>query len=167
MRPKVFLSSTFSDLVALRASVATSLEYWGYEPIFFESDNFPKKPNLRADDMCLEAVKQCHLFLLAIDKNYGSPYKGEDRSLYGISVTEAEAKVAFECHKEVFSFVRRNTWEQWKVYGRDKKYKSPDVEPRVFEFIDWVIDQRRDNWIDAFHDVEELKRKLRPPSATE
>jgi len=65
---KIFIISTCFDLKDLRAETAKALKKWGYSPIWNESPDFSKRPDLHSHDICLDAVKECNIYLLIIDR---------------------------------------------------------------------------------------------------
>src|SRR3989337_1990728 len=164
LRRPVFISSTSFDLKDLRAELAEALKEWGYFPIWNESPDFPKKPGLHSHDVCLDAVKECDIYLLIIDRRYGGTYTGEKYSKEDISITWYETKIAFQENKEMLSFVRDEVWNERPTYKKNLKngiqIKPHHVDnPRVFDFIDFIVHLPRDNWIYTFKNSVELKDK--------
>lgn len=163
---KVFISSTCFDLKDLRAELAEALKEWGYLPIWSESPNFPKKHGLHSHDVCLDTVRECDIFLLIIDKRYGSTYAGNKYPKKDISITQYEAEIAFQENKDTYIFVRDEVWNERFIYKKNLEAGS-QIKPcyvddlRVFEFIDFIDNQPRDNWIETFKNSVELKEKLK------
>jgi len=166
LRRPVFISSTSFDLKDLRAELAEALKEWGYFPIWNESPDFPKTPGLHSHDVCLDAVKECDIYLLIIDRRYGGTYTGEKYSKEDISITWYETKIAFQENKEMLSFVRDEVWNERPTYKKNLKNGiriNPHHvdDPRVFDFIDFIVHLPRDNWIYTFKNSVELKDKLK------
>lgn len=165
---KIFLSSTVFDLVDLRLALASALEAHGtYEVVYNESPKFPIKRGIHSHDVCLDAVKECDIYILVIDKRYGGTYAGTKYPKKDVSITWYEYITAFKKGKEIHTFVRKETWDERPIYKRYKqKYQGKELEPfyvddiRVFEFIEYVVHQPKCNWIDQFNTVEDLKRVL-------
>ncbi|MBI4689529.1 MAG: DUF4062 domain-containing protein [Nitrospirae bacterium] len=109
---KVFISSTCFDLKDLRSELANALKEWGYMPIWNESPDFPKKHGLHAHDTCIDAVKECDIYLLIIDKRYGGTYAGNKYPKEDISITWYETKIALQENKEIHIFVRDEVWNE-------------------------------------------------------
>ncbi|HAW50120.1 TPA: hypothetical protein DCX16_04135 [bacterium] len=168
---KVFISSTCFDLKDLRAELAVVLEEWGYTPLWSESPNFPKESGLHAHDICLEVVKECDIYLLIIDKKYGSIYAGNKYPRKGINITQYEAEIAFEKNTKVCTFVRDEVWNERLTYkenlsaGTKIRLHHAD-DPKIFDFIDFIAQQPKDNWIETFRDSVELKEKLKTRLST-
>lgn len=164
-RNKVFIGSTCYDLKDLRAELALALEEWGYDPVWNESPDFPIKRDLHPHDICLEVVKECDIYLLIIGERYGGVYAGEKYPKEDISITWYEAKVAFQENKEVYIFVRDDVWNEKATYKENMKNGIPiklfhTKDKRVFDFIDFIVHSRKNNWIDQFKDSVDLKEKL-------
>jgi len=165
---KIFLSSTVFDLADLRPALASALEVYGtYEVVYNESPRFPVKRNLHSHDICLDAVKDCDTYILVIDKRYGGTYAGTKYPKKDVSITWYEYITALEQGKEIYTFVRKETWDERPIYKRYKqKYQDKELEPfhvddtRVFEFIDYIVHQPKSNWINQFNTVEDLKKVL-------
>lgn len=163
---KVFIGSTCFDLKDLRAELAKALKEWGYLPIWNESPDFPKKPGLHSHDICLDMAKKCDIYLLIIDKRYGGTYTGNNYPKEDISITWYETKIALQEKKEIHTFVRDEVWNERPTYKKNLtegvSIKPHHVDnPKVFDFIDYIVRQPRDNWIDQFKDSVDLKEKLR------
>lgn len=146
--------------------MAKALKEWGYLPIWNDSPYFPKKHGLHSHDICLDAVKECDLYLLIIDKRYGGNYSGDKYPKENISITWYETKIAFQEKKEIYSFVRDEVWNERPTYKKNLKngvlIKPHHVDnPKVFEFIDFIVHQPKDNWIDTFKNSVKLKEKLK------
>jgi hypothetical protein len=166
MPKKVFLGSTSSDLKDVRAVLRQFIPDLGFELTCFEDPKFRKQAGKHAHDVCLDNVLTCDIYVLIIDEKFGDEYQGEKEELAGRSVTWAEVEVALGADKIICVFVRRDVWLEKATWAsnRDKginivPYYAKDI--RVFEFIEFMAKRPKDNWIDQFDDVEELKTKVR------
>lgn len=166
IKKKVFISSTSFDLKDLRAELAEALKEWGYLPIWNESPVFPKKHGFHSHDICLDAVKECDIYLLIIDRRYGGIYAGENYPKENISITWYETKIAVEEEKEMFIFVRDEVWNERPTYKKNLSVgisiKPHHVDDsKVFNFIEYIVHLSRNNWRDTFKNSVELKGKLK------
>lgn len=163
---KVFISGTVhKDLKDVRAEVAKSLKDWGFEPINHESADFPVEKGLHSHDVCLDNVKKCNIYLLIIGGRYGGTYSGNKYEKKDISITWYETEIAFQEGKRMLCFVREEVWNERPTYKinqtKGNKFIPFHVDDvRVFDFIDYVNTLTRDNWIDRFQTVVDLKGKL-------
>lgn len=164
---KVFIGSACFKLEDVRAELATSIKKLGYIPIWNESPDFPKKKGVHSHDLCLDAVKDCDIYLLIIDKRYGGTYAGTKYPKKDISITWYETMIAFQENKEVYCYVREQVWNERPTYKKNlaKSITPHHVDnPKVFEFIDYINEppsgSERGNWIDTFKNSVDLKEKL-------
>lgn len=166
MKKKVFICSTSFDLIDTRAEISQALLNWGYEPKFFESPDFPVKKGLHSHDVCLDAIKECDIFLLIIGSRYGGIYQGKKYpEMNELSITRAETRVALDKGLEFRTFIRNNIWNERATYKSNLKsnikinpFHADDI--KVFEFIDEIVHRVRDNWIYQFENSVEFKEKL-------
>lgn len=167
MRPKAFLSSTSYDLADLRAELVELLDALGFEPVYFESPDFPVPGGLHSHDVCLDAVASCDTYILVINRRYGGEYAGTRYpAMRGLGITHAESRLAFELDKRVFVFVRQALWDE-RATVRANAAKGVFVapvhadSPRIFDLIDEILHRQADNWIhfvDSFRDSVRLKQ---------
>ena len=159
---KVFLGSTSIDLKDVRAELRQLIPSLGFDLICFEDAGFKKLPGKHRHDMCLDNVPDCDIYVLIIDVSFGDEYSGTDPTLAGKSITWAEVITALENKKSICTFVREEVWNEKSTYTHNLR-QGNDITPyfakdkRVFEFIDYVATQSRDNWIDQFKDSVHLK----------
>lgn len=167
MKKKVFICSTSFDLKDTRAEIRNALLNWGYEPIFFESPDFPVKKGLHSHDVCLDAVKECDIFLIIIGSRYGGIYQGKKYpEMNELSITRAETKIALDKGLEFRAFIRNDIWNERATYKHNLKLGIKIAsfhakEMKVFDFIDEITHRVHDNWIYQFEDSVELKDNLK------
>lgn len=90
---KVFVSSTVYDFETQLTDVFAMLDSMGYEVYMSKKGTIPLDSTLNAFVNCVEAVKECDIFLSFIRPLLGSGiYKGEEKS-----VTEQEIEAAIAC----------------------------------------------------------------------
>jgi hypothetical protein len=94
---KVFISSTYVDLVDHRKAVAEALEHLGLQLTRMETFGARPEDPVRA---CLSEVTESELFVGIYARRYG--YVPSNST---ISITEAEFNHAVECRKPAFCFV--------------------------------------------------------------
>jgi predicted ATPase len=161
---KTFVASTSYDLKDVRAEVIHFLkEDYKQELVYFESPDFPVEEGLHSHDICIDAVKDCDAFLLIIGGRYGGSYHGTKYpNFVGKSITWAETCCAYSNNIPVYTFVRSSVWDERPAYKNNKTGHKPfhvdDVA--VFDFIDFIVEQPKDNWIDQFSDIVDLKSKI-------
>jgi hypothetical protein len=116
--------------------------------------------------MCLDNVSDCDIYVLIIDERFGDQYQGSELLFSGKSVTWAEVEVALKKNKIICVFARQDVWRE-KATWKWNKDKGINIDPyyakdtRVFEFIDYMASRPKDNWIDQFVDIVDLKEKMK------
>jgi len=185
---KVFLCSTSFDLEDLRAMIVHRFGN-KHEFIHFEDAAFPSRRGLHSHDQCIEAVKQADVVLCIIDRRYGGSYRGDKSGDFpeqkitfkaeigekekvvevtiptrNLSISWCELITAYSTGKYVITFARQRTLDE-KASRRSnqgiKKFNPAHVDDeRVFDLLDWITKQRKDNWIIPFHNAVDLENKL-------
>lgn len=187
---KVFLSSTAFDLLDFRAKVVELLTKQGHEVIFHESPTFPAKIDLHSHDQCVLAVEDCETMVCVLDKRYGGLYSGEllkdnkpikltisGKDVKGeklkeeikipinkMSITWCELLRAYAMNKNVITFSRQRTLDEKETRRHNQYLKTfrPAYAERneLFDLIDWITKQKRNNWIIPFNTIVDFEEKL-------
>ena len=185
---RIFLSSTCIDLKDARADFKSLLEGLGYSVLASEYPDFPVNPGLHNHDNCILTVDIADLYLLIIGDRYGSAYEGtllpnnpfvpdagtsrernaqDDETPPAISVTWHEYLRALEKEKDVLILIRKEIWDQRSVFKAaravneslaDEAAKILNIPPGLLDFIEFVLAQKRRNWIHTFTDVVEARQ---------
>lgn len=134
MQEKVFISSVIQGMESYRAEAKETIKLMNLVPVM--SEDFPASPN-SSKDACLQAVRECNLFVLILGKNYGE--KTED----GISVTHAEYLEAKNQNKPIFVFIEQGDKEQLQK-----------------EFIQEVENYSDGNFRKKFSSTDEFKKEI-------
>lgn len=166
---KIFISSTATDLIDIRAELLHIIPKWGFVALGYEEPGFPKPLGINPHDICLKAVDKCDILLLIIGGKYGSLYEGIDPNYRdkGLSITRCEADLAYKSGKGFITFIRDTVWNEWKSYNSFLiKGNSSESFPlfyvddyRIFEFIDETV--KRKKYIDPFNNSVQLKEYLK------
>jgi len=128
---RIFLSSTALDIPDIRAEIHRFLkEECEQEPVCFESKSFSviNDEGLHSHDISIDAIKDCDILLLIIDRRYGGLYSGSKYPQYKIyneeipmSITWAETTFAYDNCIPVYTFVRQAVWDERPIYKKLKK----------------------------------------------
>ncbi|MEK6752372.1 MAG: DUF4062 domain-containing protein [Chloroflexota bacterium] len=113
---KVFLSSTYIDLIEHRKAAHDALEQLGLHVIWMEAFGARPEDSTKA---CLDEVEESDLFVGIYAHRYGYIPDGKD-----ISITEQEFDHAKKLGKPIFGFIVDDDfiWHQ-KNWEHDKKAK--------------------------------------------
>ena len=94
---KIFVSSTFEDMIFYRNAVADAITSLEHLPIGME--HFVSSPD-KSLDVCLSDVRRCNIYVLLVGMRYGSIDKDS-----GKSYTELEYDEAIRCNIPVLAFI--------------------------------------------------------------
>ena len=185
---RIFLCSTSFDLEDLRA-LAVDRFGDKHEFIHFEDAAFPSRRGLHSHDQCIQAVKQADVVVCIIDRRYGGHYRGTNSAAFpeqsvkfkatvgteektveakiaakDLSISWCELLTAFQEQKYVITFARKRTLDE-KATRRENQgvadFKPAHVDDvRVFDLLDWITKQPKDNWIIPFDNAVDFLKKL-------
>lgn len=100
MSTKVYISSTYEDLIAERAKLQQALRMAGYDPLCMEVyPAFRQRPK----EKCEEDVRASDIYVCIIGNRYGSKPSGHDLSF---TEYEYQAAIAYQPQKAVFAFAK-------------------------------------------------------------
>lgn len=182
---KIFLCSTAYDLEDFRAMIVHQ-HGTKHEIIHFEDAAFPVNKGLHSHDQCIAAVDQADAFICIINKRYGGLYSGknefgpQDVSFWctkdgkeeekitiredKLSISWCELITAFNAGKFVITFARQRTLDEKTTRRKNQNienFRTAHVDdPRVFDLLDWIANQRKDNWIIPFSSIVDFETKL-------
>ncbi|MDN3584226.1 DUF4062 domain-containing protein [Mucilaginibacter flavus] len=187
---KIFLSSTAYDLGDIRAKIVDILTKQKHEVIYHESPTFPAKVDLHSHDQCLLAVEDCDTLVCVLDKRYGGNYAGEmlannkplkfsvtgkdnkgerlkedlEIPINKLSITWCELQRAYALNKNVITFARQRTMDEKETRRHNQYLKTfrPSYAEKneLFDLIDWITKQKRNNWIIPFNNIVDFEEKL-------
>ena len=110
-RPRIFISSTISDLRDLRSALKYHLEERGCTVLASEFADFDKPLDQHAFDACLESIATCDYYVLIVGARRGSWFDETAR----ISITQREYRHAYDLAKrgrlKTIAFVRSEVWQ--------------------------------------------------------
>ncbi len=187
---RIFLSSTAYDLLDIRAKVVEVLTKQGHEVVFHESPTFPAKVDLHSHDQCILAIEDCDTVVCVVDKRYGGVYSGElftknkpitfsisgkdakgeklkediEIPINKMSITWCELNRAYALNKNVITFSRQRTLDEKETRRHNqylKTFRPAYAEKNeLFDLLDWITKQKRNNWIVPFNTVVDFEEKL-------
>jgi hypothetical protein len=163
--PRVFISSTYYDLRHVRTAIKHFVETLGFEAVLSEQFDVFYQNGKSVQRSCLDEVKRCDIYILIIGERYGSIFPNDT-----LSITHREYKEAIEANLPIFTFVDTYTYDDYKIYCRNKA--NPDVNVSkiqysnvrdfsVFGFISEVDNKTTDNILICFNQIAEIIDCLR------
>ncbi|MGA9187824.1 MAG: DUF4062 domain-containing protein [Methanosarcina sp.] len=158
-----------------------------HEIIHFEDAAFPARRGLNAHDQCIVAVNQADVFICIINRRYGGLYAGNNEfgsqdvsfsctkdgkekkenikvDANKLSISWCELITAFNAGKFVITFARQRTLDEMATRRKNQNvenFQTVHVDDlRVFDLLDWITNQRKDNWIIPFTSIVDFTTKL-------
>lgn len=122
-KPRVFISSTYSDLSETRDKVRDFVDSHGYEPVSFEKDEIPYSPDKTLEESCYDEVQECSMFILLLKSSFGQPTSIS--SIYDIkipeqvkSVTQLEYLFARKLGIPIFVFIHKSSLDEFNKFKK-------------------------------------------------
>lgn len=143
MKPKVFISSTFGDLIQYRKKVWEELIQLDIEILGMEKFGARKSAPLQT---CLEEVTKCDVFIGIIAFRFGSVFKPTKKSF-----TQIEYEKALELDKEILIYFMNDTaFVQANFVDTGINAKRLQIFKKELQ----------NHTIDTFSDTDELASKI-------
>lgn len=167
--PRVFISSTCYDLSQIRDNLSEFISNYHFEPMLSEKGDVFYHPDFHTHDCCVNEIENCNLFILIIGGRFGGTYISDTKK----SITNAEYEAAKIKNIPVFTFIKREVYEDHRVYQKNKDNKEiidkiifPSIENQkfakdIFEFINQVRLSEVNNGFFSFEYVKEIEFYLK------
>ena len=101
--PRVFISSTFYDLLHVRDDIDRFISELGYEAVRHESGSVPYGKDEAPEKYAYREVELCDIIVCIIGGRFGT----ESRDEKGYSITQNEIKKALDSGIPVFIFIEK------------------------------------------------------------
>lgn len=159
-RPRVFISSTYFDLRAVRADIERFIREIGYEPVLFEKGHVPYEKDGPLEDYCYREISNCDIVVVVIGGKYGTQSRDEKNS-----ITQNELKAAVKLGKQIYIFVEKSVHAEYRTYLNNKDvhgFKPAAVnDGRVYLFLEEIYALPVGNPVEPFELPEDIVRYLR------
>ncbi|GBG96263.1 DUF4062 domain-containing protein [Lactococcus termiticola] len=158
--PKVFISSTFYDLIHVRADLENFVKSLGYEPIMHERNGVAYTQDKSLEDSCYDEIANCDILICIIGNKFGT--QSEDKGNY--SITMNELKTAVNQKKKVYLFVQADVYTENKTYQLNKDtesfktYYADDI--KIHQFIT-DINNETNLPMESFKEVADIINALK------
>jgi hypothetical protein len=123
----ILVSSAVYGYEALLNQVYGILTGYGFRVWMSHKGTLPVTPGLSAFANCLEAVRNCDVFLSIITGSYGSGKDGDD-----LSITHREVLRAIELDKPRFFLVHRDVVTARQLLRQFRRDDKGDLRPHTF-----------------------------------
>lgn len=158
-KPRIFISSTYFDLKSVRADLEHFIRERGYDPVLHERGSVAYGSTEALEKYCYKEIESCDILISIVGGRFGSK-SGE--SSYSISQTEL--KVALEQSKQVYVFVERDVYHEYKTFERNKdslvRWASVD-NSKIFEFLAEIYSLKNNNPIQPFETSYDITENLK------
>ena len=159
-RPRVFISSTYFDLKAIRAELNRFVLDQGYEPVEHEQGQIPYGSRERLENYCYQEIGFCDILVSVVGGRFGTPSAESEQ----YSISQMELKTAHRSGKQVYIFVERDVLAEYRTFTRNRdstaiRYASVD-DVRIFQFLDEIHRLPRNNPVSPFETGGDIIRAL-------
>jgi hypothetical protein len=154
-KPRIFLSSTFYDLRQIRLDLDRFIKDMGYEAVRNEQGNIPYGKDEKLEEYCYKEISSVDILVLIIGGKFGTSSTHGD-----YSITQMEMKTALELDKQVFVFIEKGVYSEFRTYLANKANQNIIYcyidNPKIYEFIEQIEGLPKNNPIHAFESSEDI-----------
>lgn len=118
-KPRVFISSTYYDLRAIRSDLEKFIIEIGYEPVLFEHAHIHYMRTEALENSCYREIHSCDIVIVILGGRYGSI--SQDKSN---SITHNEINTALKEGKQIYLFVDKAVHSEYRTYLLNKENQS-------------------------------------------
>ncbi len=161
---KIMVGSTVYGFEDQLSQIIAQLQLLNYDVLNSHNGSIKVNPHLSNLDNCLNAVKECNLFLGIIRPYYGTGNIGEK------NITFEEIKLAIKLKKPYWFLVHRDVVFARLLFNNMEVKKGCEItvkpnkffDKRTIEIYDYVIQNhepvvlRNGNWAQEFYRLDEM-----------
>ena len=159
-KPRIFISSTYYDLRAVRADLDRFIRELGYEPVLFERGSIPYGTEQRLEDDCYREISSCDILLAIVGGKFGTT-SADQR----YSITQKELQSAIEAGKQIYIFVEHPVHAEYITWLANKDVEGFNPasvdDKRVFLFLEEVYSLTGGNPVYPFEISEDITSYLK------
>lgn len=159
-KPRIFISSTYFDLKNVRADLERFIKTQGFDPVLNERGHIPYGSEEKLEEYCYKEIQLSDILISIIGGRYGSQSKVDTHS-----ISNLELRTAIELGKQVYIFIDKNVYGEFKTYERNKEnttisYASVD-DQKIFNFIEEIQALPINNTIASFETSSDITDYLK------
>ncbi|MBD2839208.1 DUF4062 domain-containing protein [Pseudomonas sp. JM0905a] len=159
-KPRVFISSTYFDLKNVRADLERFIRTQGYEPVLNERGHIAYGNKEKLEEYCYKEIQISDILVSIVGGRFGSQSRSDSHS-----ISNLELKTAIDLGKQVYIFIDRAVYNEFRTYERNKgnkeiSYASVD-DRRIFSFIEEIQSLPINNPISSFETSSEITEYLK------
>lgn len=168
-RPRVFISSTHSDLKHARAVIGDFVSTLGFEPVLSENGGIVYGNDRALDESCYREVDGCDIFVLIVGKRYGSPASSEsvapvpDFSTPYLGITHAELQRARLRNLPTYVAIEKDVLAEYDFHQRNPERRDLVYRVESINVFRLIAEVFGDNTLPVlpFDRLEEIQTWLR------
>lgn len=159
-KPRVFISSTYYDLKAVRADIERFVRDRGYDPVLNERGHVTYSKETSPEVSCYREIESCDILVSIVGGRLGSASHQQE-----YSISQMELRSALEQYKQVYIFVERDVLAEYRTYlkNRDSAVVWAAVDDiQIYKFLEEVFALPHNNAImpfDTTHDIVAMLRE--------
>lgn len=152
---RVFVSSTYYDLLHVRNDLFDFIKSMGYDPVMHDKGGVPYTQDTTMEQACYDELSMCDIVICVIGNRYGT-----DSSVGNFSITLEELQQAIKAKKKVYTYILKDVYTENKIY--EKNIAKFNFEPayvddiRIHEFISEFKKTVKKSPIHPFESVNEI-----------
>lgn len=157
---RVFVSSTYYDLLHVRNDLFDFIKSMGYEPVMHDKGGVPYTQETTIEQACYDELSMCDIVICVIGNRYGA-----DSSVGNYSITLEELQQAIKAKKKVYTYILKDVYTENRIY--EKNITKSNFEPayvddiRIHEFISKFKVMVKKSPIHPFESVNEIITNLK------
>jgi hypothetical protein len=159
-KPRIFISSTFFDLRQVRADIDRFVKDLGYEPVRNEQGNIPYGKEEKLEEYCYKEISNIDILISIIGGRFGSLSTHDN-----YSISQMEIKTALNLGKQVFIFIDKDVYSEYRTYLSNKTTKTVKYHYvdniKIYEFIEQLEALPKNNPIQGFESSEDIVHFLK------
>ncbi|AOA00704.1 hypothetical protein BFC22_11675 [Carnobacterium divergens] len=158
--PKIFVSSTYYDLMHVRTDIEAFIKNLGYEPVLHERNSVTYNQVDTLEDSCYKEIDNCEILVCIIGNKFGTESNSNN-----YSITMKELQTAIKQQKKVYAFIQKDVSVENRVYLANKNSSNfvtavvDDV--RIHDFIADLKQTVKNFPITDFESVNDIIDSLR------
>lgn len=157
---RVFVSSTYYDLLHVRNDLFDFIKSMGYDPVMHDKGGVPYTQDMTMEQACYDELSMCDIVICVIGNRYGS-----DSSVGNYSITLEELQQAIKAKKKVYTYILKDVYTENRIY--EKNIAMFNFEPayvddiRIHQFISEFKKMVKNSPIHPFESVNEIISNLK------
>ena len=126
--PKIFVSSTYYDLMHVRTDIENFIKSLGYEAVLHERNKVTYNQIETLEESCYREIENCEILVCIIGNKFGTESNSNN-----YSITMKELQTAITEQKKVYAFIQKDVSIENRIYLTNKN--NTDFTPAIVDDI--------------------------------